>query len=76
MLLIVSNGYLHRYGSFWTKFQLKPSILDSNRDIYVSWAHVGHGPMSYWAGGPLAETSRCRQELRPEIQGPVKKQVF
>jgi len=31
------------------------------------------GPMGYWGGEPLAESSRCRQELRPETQGTVKK---
>jgi len=35
-----------RYGSMWTKFQLKPSIPDPNRDIYANSA--------YWGGGPLA----------------------
>ena len=27
------DDYLNRYGSSWTKFQLKPSILNPNRDI-------------------------------------------
>ena len=33
MVLNGLNGYLNRYGSIWSKFQLKPSILDPNRDI-------------------------------------------
>jgi len=53
------NGYLNRYASNWTNFQLKWSILDPNRGIF------GNRPMGYWGGGPLAESSRCRQELRP-----------
>ena len=39
MVLIVFNSYLNRYGSMWTKFQLKPSILDPNRNIHVNGAH-------------------------------------
>ena len=54
-------NYLDRYGSIWFKFQLKLSILDQNPFIQVNWAH---GPMGYRGGGPLAESSRCRQELR------------
>ena len=30
------NGYLNRYGSIWTKFQLKPSVPDPNRDNFVN----------------------------------------
>ena len=36
MFIMVLTGlyvYLKRYGSIWTKFQLKMSILDSNHDI-------------------------------------------
>jgi len=29
-------GYLNRYASIWTKFQLKPSVLNPNRDIYAT----------------------------------------
>ena len=62
MVLMVSiglNGYLSRYASKYTKFQLKWSILDPNRGIFGNW------PMGYWGGGPLAESLWCRQELRP-----------
>ena len=62
MVLIVFislNCYLSQYASNWTKFQLKWSILDPNRGIF------GHWPMGYWGGGPLSESLRCRQELRP-----------
>jgi len=40
----------------WTKFQLKPLILDPNRNIHVSYA--------CWGGGPLALSLGCCQELR------------
>ena len=29
-------GYLDRYPSIWTKFQLKPLVPDPNRDIYAT----------------------------------------
>ena len=35
-----------------------------------SW-HLGK--LGYWGGGPLAESLRCRQELRQKSQGTVKK---
>jgi len=35
-----------------------------------SW-HLGK--LGYWGGGPLAESLRCRQELRPKSRGTVKK---
>jgi len=38
------NGYLSRYASNWTNFQLKWSILDPNRGIF------GNRPMGYWGG--------------------------
>jgi len=59
MVLIGLNGYLSRYASNWTNFQLKWSILDPNRGIFGNW------PMGYWGGGPLSESLRCRQELCP-----------
>jgi len=59
MVSICSNGYLSRYASNWANFQLKWSIFDPNRCIFGNW------PMGYWGGGPLPESSRCRQELRP-----------
>jgi len=59
MVLIGLNGYLNRYASNWTNFQLKWSVLDPNRGIFENW------PMGYWGGGPLSEGLRCRQELRP-----------
>jgi len=43
MVLMVSiglNGYLNRYASNWTNFQLKWSILDPNRGIF------GNRPMA------------------------------
>jgi len=52
--------YLDRYGSIRAKFQLKPSILEANRDIYAHYA--------YWGGGPLALRLRCCQELRPKAR--------
>jgi len=60
MVIVGLNGYLSRYASNWTEFQLKWSILDPNRDMF------GNGPMGYWGGGPLAESLRCLQELRPK----------
>ena len=60
MVLIGLNGYLNRYASKYTNFQLKWSILDPNRGILGNW------PMGYWGGGPLSESLRCRQELRPQ----------
>jgi len=47
--------YSGRYGSMWTKFQLKPLVLDLKHDIYVDYA--------FWGGGPLALSLRCCQEL-------------
>ena len=47
MVSIIVNGYLDRYGSIWTKFQLKPSILTPNRNISVNWAHGAHGPLGW-----------------------------
>ena len=38
-VLLVINSYLNRYGSIWTKFQLEPSILEPNGDLYVNGAH-------------------------------------
>jgi len=29
------SSYLNRYASIWTKFQLKPLVLNPNRDIYA-----------------------------------------
>ena len=29
-------SYLNRYASIWIKFQLKPSVLNPNRDIYAT----------------------------------------
>jgi len=60
MVLIGLNCYLNRYASNWTNFQLKWLILDPNPGILGNW------PMCYWGGGPLSESSRCRQELRPK----------
>jgi len=57
MVLICLNGYLNRYASNWTNFQLKWSVLDPNRGIFGNWS------MGYWGGGPLSESLRCRQEL-------------
>ena len=34
-------GHLNRYASIWTKFQLKPLVLNPNRDIYAT---TGLGP--------------------------------
>jgi len=59
MVSIGLNGYLSRYASNWTIFQLKWSILDPNRGIVGKW------PVGYWGGGPLSGSLRCRQELRP-----------
>jgi len=60
MVLIGLSCYLNRYASNWTKLQLKCLILDPNRGIFGNW------PMGYWGGGPLPESSRCRQELHPK----------
>ena len=45
MVLIGLKGYLDRYGSKFTKFQLKWSILDRNRAIFANRPRatgVGH----------------------------------
>jgi len=52
VVLMVLNCYLNRYGSIWTKFQLKPSIMDPNREIYVNWV-TGVGDHSPRAQGAL-----------------------
>ena len=52
--------YLDGYASIWCKFQLKPSILDPNRNIYANYAH--------WGGGPLHLSSGCCKELRPKAR--------
>jgi len=38
-----------------------------------SW-HLGK--FGYWGGGPLAESSRCRQESRQKSRGAIKKIVL
>ena len=53
-------AYLDRYGSIWTEFQLKPSILDPNKHFFLNYA--------YWGGGPVALSSGCCQDLRREIE--------
>ena len=68
MVLMVLNCYVNRYGSIWTKFQLKQPILDQNRKKISK--------LAYWGGGPLVESLRCRQELHPEIQGDGYKNRF
>jgi len=70
MVWICLNCYFNRYASNWTKFQVKLSILDPNRGIFGNW------PMGSWGGGPLSESSRCRQELRPLPPPPKKKKYI
>jgi len=38
VLMVLIVCMLNRYGWIWTNFQLKPSILDSNRDVKVNWS--------------------------------------
>jgi len=65
MVLIDLNGYLNRYASNWTNFQLKWSILDPNRGIFGNW------PMGYWGGG-----STLRDLKVPSGIAPLKKYYF
>jgi len=60
------------FGFEWFKWLFGPIRIDLDQ---VSAQTVGSGPESwhlgklgYWGGGPLAESLRCRQELRQKIQ--------
>jgi len=59
MVSICLNGYLNRYASNWTKFQLKWSILDPNRGIFGNW------PMGYWGGGTTLRELKVPSGMAP-----------
>jgi len=51
-------AYSIRYGSMWTKFQLRPSNQEPNHYIYANY--------SYWGGGQRALSLGCCQKMRPK----------
>jgi len=62
MVLMVSiglNGYLNRYASNWTNFQLKWSILDPNRGILGNWS------MGYWGVGTTLRELKVPSGIAP-----------
>jgi len=73
MVFIGVNGCLYRHRSTWTKFRLKPSILDPNRDIYMNWAHGAHGLLGW---GTTRRELKVPSGLAPRNPGDGSKYSF